>query len=549
MLSSYKKNDESFEEFSTESATQIYSFLENGPLKNKKTKAGKTRYPIRTEQEYKDFKKITDGFYEDLKTLITYINTEGNPILKEELGSDITFKLIVDRELIVKQEKRYLNDTGEYITEFLFPNTNDKLTPSDFYKDIFALSSQLYTAPKIHIWLKIETYQGQAGQVKKAHSFLNEAKLTAVALAIRLAILKKRLERDESKLKLLVFDDLMISLDMSNREKIINLILNKYIKGYQIFILTHDKVMFEDAKKHIETHYQTEIKRTGLSEAEKAANLTEVKKAEMYVQHDWMFYEMYQASNDSYSFPFLTEHKSSIQKAHYYFKENVDYNACGNNLRTALEEFFREFIPYNYFRDEDNNPIPVKDKTLGVLLEKATTYFNHVGFNTDILLDLERYIKRSLNPLSHYNPTSNYYRKELEDIFQIYYKLNLLRNKPLLEKDSTLKFDIFTTDGNKYTYMLQLMDDIRAYNANDGKPTFLLDKDKRRYGYKSVTINDNEVKRRTGDSSALTLKEFYDETIESLKVHLKKDPVVKTDMLSVYYNEHGVKLVDLLKLA
>jgi energy-coupling factor transporter ATP-binding protein EcfA2 len=547
----HKKKDETIVELTTTNANQIYDFVKKGPKKNVPTEEiGKFRFPKKGEKEFDDFKKIVEAFDSGLEELILYINTEGNPILNNEidgLGYDLKFKLILDKEKRIKTNYKSFNTSNSIITEVLYRNDNPELLDKYFYDDCFILTLQQYEQPRFHIWLKIIEYEGKANVVKRAHSFLNEAKLTAVALAIRLAILKKTLEQDDAKLKLLVFDDLMISLDMSNREKIMKLILNKYIKEYQVFILTHDKVLFEDTKRHIETHYLTEIKRTGLSEAEKTANMTEVKKAEVIVKNDWILYEMYQASNDSYSFPFLTEHKSSIQKALYYFKENVDYNACGNNIRTALEEFFREFIPYNYFRDEDNNPIPVTDKTLGKLVEKAKIYFSHLGFSQDPLLELERYLSRSLNPLSHFNPTSNYYRKELEDIFQIYYKLNHLRNKPLLEKNSILKFDVNTTNGTKYTYSVQLMDDIRAYNENTGNGTYILETtDKRKYGLVSILTDNTTLKEYSGDTPFWSLKEFYEDTLKSIRKKTGTEPIVEPNLLKVFYNEYGVSLLDLL---
>jgi ABC-type dipeptide/oligopeptide/nickel transport system ATPase subunit len=541
-------------ELESDSASQILRFVEKGPQKKTPTKKIKEfSYPKRKDNDFEIYDNIVNGFFTNMKALIRDINEFGNEILNNDLKYNINFELVFDRKRFIKTSKRHLISDGDFITDIKYPFSDyPELSDDDFEKFQFKLSGQNFNAPEYFVWLKITNYEGQTDVVKRPHSFLNEAKLTAVALAIRLAVLKRTLsqEANSAKLKLLVLDDLLISLDMSNREKVIDLILNKYIKEYQVFLLTHDKVLFEDAKRHIDSFYTSMIKKVGISVAETESGMTIESKIVEETNANWLFYEMYQATSKSdFYYPFITEHKSSIQKAFYYFKEEVDYNASGNNLRTALEEFLRDFIPFNYFRDENNNPIPVKDKTLGLLLEKATKYFDYVGFNTDILLDLDRYIKRSLNPLSHYNPTSNYYRKELEDIFKIYFELNQLRNKPLLEKDSILKFDINTTDGNKYTYSVQLMDDIRAYNGNDGKPTFLLEKDKRRYGYLSVMINDKELKKRTGDSSVLTLKEFYDETIESIKEHLGKDPVIETDILNVYYNEYGVKLVDLLKLA
>ena len=75
--------------------------------------------------------------------------------------------------------------------------------------------------------------------------FLNEARLTALATSIYFSIIKKlsNIVGDNS-LKILVLDDLLISLDMSNRLNLIDL-LKKDFSNFQIIFFTHDKTLFE----------------------------------------------------------------------------------------------------------------------------------------------------------------------------------------------------------------------------------------------------------------------------------------------------------------
>lgn len=91
--------------------------------------------------------------------------------------------------------------------------------------------------------------------------------------------------------------------------------------------------------------------------------------------------------------PIITEHKSHLQKAHFYFTdlESIDYNACGNNLRAALEEFFRSFIPVEFFKDGSGQSIAANSQTLNPLIVKCIDYFNHVGWDISILDKLNRY--------------------------------------------------------------------------------------------------------------------------------------------------------------
>jgi energy-coupling factor transporter ATP-binding protein EcfA2 len=85
--------------------------------------------------------------------------------------------------------------------------------------------------------------------VTKPQSFLNEAKLTQMALSIRFAASLVSLH--ESDLKLLVLDDLLVSLDMSNRMKVVDILLSSTFAGYQKIILTHELGFFSEFSRRI----------------------------------------------------------------------------------------------------------------------------------------------------------------------------------------------------------------------------------------------------------------------------------------------------------
>ena len=86
-------------------------------------------------------------------------------------------------------------------------------------------------------------------QVERPQSFLNEAKLTQLALSIRFAASLVNLH--ESDLKLLVLDDLLVSLDMSNRMKVVEILLSDTFAGYQKIILTHDLGLFREFSRRL----------------------------------------------------------------------------------------------------------------------------------------------------------------------------------------------------------------------------------------------------------------------------------------------------------
>jgi energy-coupling factor transporter ATP-binding protein EcfA2 len=89
--------------------------------------------------------------------------------------------------------------------------------------------------------------------VTKPQSFLNEAKLTQLALSVRFAASLVNLH--ESDLKLLVLDDLLVSLDMSNRMKVVDILLSETFANYQKIILTHELGFFRECRRRIGSNH------------------------------------------------------------------------------------------------------------------------------------------------------------------------------------------------------------------------------------------------------------------------------------------------------
>ena len=92
------------------------------------------------------------------------------------------------------------------------------------------------------ILLKVELFDRD---IAEHHRFLNEARLSAIAIAIYFSSI---LIQPESRLKILALDDVLIGLDTSNRLPVLD-ILNEYFPDYQIFLTTYDKMWYEIAKQ------------------------------------------------------------------------------------------------------------------------------------------------------------------------------------------------------------------------------------------------------------------------------------------------------------
>ena len=87
--------------------------------------------------------------------------------------------------------------------------------------------------------------------------FLNEARLSALALALYLAgRLASTPTATATALKLLVLDDVLIGLDHSNRLPVLD-VLTRRFADWQVVLLTHDRNWFDLARSHLpETQWQ-----------------------------------------------------------------------------------------------------------------------------------------------------------------------------------------------------------------------------------------------------------------------------------------------------
>ncbi len=82
-------------------------------------------------------------------------------------------------------------------------------------------------------------------------TFLNEARLSALALAIYFSgrqVCAATLQADTPRL--IVLDDVLIGLDQSNRMPVLRM-LDQHFGGWQIVLLTHDRVWYEMARFHL----------------------------------------------------------------------------------------------------------------------------------------------------------------------------------------------------------------------------------------------------------------------------------------------------------
>lgn len=238
-------------------------------------------------------------------------------------------------------------------------------------------------------------------EIPKPHVYFNEAKLTAIALSIRFSLLKGINPADDTNPpegSFLALDDMLISLDMSNRAKVVDFLLEISDK-YKIYLFTHDRAFFEHFKERI--YFANKSK--GVAK-----------------EDGWLFKELYKDDTPTNN-PKDFNSESDIARARKHYQE-FDYPAAANYLRKAVEAMLNEVFPPKLSKQNDG----AKHERLRNVLEISFDFFSKIqGFD---LADLSRLIANLnllMNPLSHKSTETNVYKIELKEIFAIIERLSL----------------------------------------------------------------------------------------------------------------------------
>ena len=101
--------------------------------------------------------------------------------------------------------------------------------------------------------IKIKNVNKNIEFTKDIKKYFNEAKLNLVILSILFAIIE--IHQDEKKKRVLILDDFITSLDVSNRTFIIKYILETFSENFQIVIFTHNVYFYNLIMYLINEHY------------------------------------------------------------------------------------------------------------------------------------------------------------------------------------------------------------------------------------------------------------------------------------------------------
>src|SRR5262249_20117757 len=264
-----------------------------------------------------------------------------------------------------------------------FPGCDFKLT-MDFAGVDYDMLRRTYTGQEL-----ILQVHSKGSPIPAHHLFLNEARLSAIALAIFFAGLLVSIPAPVPGTpqypKMLVLDDVLIGLDMENRIPVLD-IIKLYFSDWQAFIFTHDKVW------------------------------KEIVRLDTQEDSSWCYHELYKGeSPNGVETPILRPGGRGwdyfLDKARKQLAGN-DEQAAAVHARSAFEGKIKNYC------DKKNLPVKYRNDPRRIAaddfwqaatkyaLEQASADPVATSVLTAMFKRIEMYRKIVLNPLSHSAPVA-----------------------------------------------------------------------------------------------------------------------------------------------
>lgn len=261
---------------------------------------------------------------------------------------------------------------------------------------------------RLHAQLKNAQLAGGTADVFHLRTFYNEAKLTCIGLAIRLAVVDSEFVPGGNLASVLCLDDTLVSLDMSYRVPVTEAIL-RYANNYQLCIFTHDRSLYNMMRGS--------IKDLG------------------FAKDDWKQLEFYRSdpATEATEEPKVNkvEPKEGIEQVRVYIAQG-DFPAAGNCLRKYAEELIKGILPLNLTYGISNDGDLKKLMLRGLYNNTRST--NGDGFlalydiSKNDMPDISKHLNRLMNPLSHDDKNVPIFRLELEAAITEVMKYEPIRN-------------------------------------------------------------------------------------------------------------------------
>lgn len=361
-------------------------------------------------------KKKIDNFNSYLEQLVGDINKKASLIYNNH------FRNIGEQELTIKIAY-YKKDAPENINK-------------DYYHLYYGYDITGFlelNTPKIGIEIK-----ENGVLIFKPQSHFNEARLTAIALAVRFAAMSKTITSGS----FVALDDMLISLDMGNRMKVIDYIFKEVLPKYKLYIFTHDRLLFTSFKKRIN--------------ADK-------------LQGDWLCGGVYMHDRDNpidfnlcNPYPIFVEEQDALLSAREYYIMH-DYPACGQRLRKWCEDILERLYPDVLLKSLDSTTGKSVNTSLNDRIIRLNDYCINESIDFDEFKDLKIYKDNVLNTVSHHDVSSPIYGNEILSIMRILSKLDqIATNKRLVVVNRQLGIELIANDGRPITVCI----DIRSKKLN-----------------------------------------------------------------------------------
>jgi energy-coupling factor transporter ATP-binding protein EcfA2 len=278
-------------------------------------------------------------------------------------------------------------------------------------------------------------------EIEFYQAFLNEARLSSLAICIYLASIKT-FDPEADTLKILYLDDVFIGLDNTNRYPLLEIIKEEFIDhNFQVFISTYNREWFELSRHWFETKIPGKT-----------------KSLELFIEDD--------ENPNTPDYPVVKPYDGYLAKAKAHFKAK-DFPAAGNYLRKECEALIKNYLP-NTFKVDSNGALIDE---LEPLMQKLDELFELSGIAKpkELIDAIKIYRKALLNPSSHSDIKSQLFKKEIEEAFKIAEKLKSL---PEIKRTKIFsKGDIFRYEnaGRQYSMQIELADHLYLCTYNGAK--------------------------------------------------------------------------------
>lgn len=409
--------------------SQVYDEVKNGIQR----KGNSTHITV-------DYKNKIEEFNNEVKTVIDHINVNSpsgtaskiyNSYFINEGDLKLKIELIYDNSLdeIPQIDKSYWLRLGyRYIKE----------SKAGVGRLVKKSNSLEILEPVIRLRISEILLDGSLRYISKPQSYFNEAKLTAIVLSIRFSLLDTITAQDG---RFLALDDMLISLDMSNRMKVIRYLLDEVADKYKIYLFTHDRLFYHTLKRIIETQYSKD---------------------------EWNFGGLYLNDLDSPLKPeFMPETTSKIKDAHEAYKRH-DYFRCGTLLRQLCEQCLKELLPDSYRIIENIQTGLTENKSLDQQILSLEEFCCKEKIDYAPFKDLKIYKDLFMNATAHNDITSPFYRNEIKRCLHAIEVLSQIKRSESINCKKDLSFSVVDSTNKKYTVRIRRRDDLKfiEYNGN-----------------------------------------------------------------------------------